>query len=55
MIIILINRKNGAEMMNIVYTRHHSEETDYDVPVKKSKNIGFNKDTHPLSLMVYTD
>lgn len=37
------------------YTRHHSnstsvDETDYDVP---KKNVGFNKETHPLSLMVH--
>ena len=54
--IIYIYRQNGPETMNIVYTRHHSsegEETDYEVPQLKHRNIGFNKDTHPLSLMVY--
>ena len=42
-------------MVNIAYTHHHSfddEATDYDVPPKTYKNIRFNKETHPLSLMV---
>ena len=43
------------EMVNIAYTQHHfsdEEATDYDVPPKQYKNIRFNKETHPLSLMV---
>ena len=44
-------------MVNIAYTYQHfsdDEATDssYDVPPKKYKNIRFNKETHPLSLMV---
>ena len=44
------------EMVNVAYTDHHfpdEEATDYDVPPKQYKNIRFNKETHPLSLMVY--
>ena len=56
MIIMHLYRQNdGTEMVNIAYTHHHSfdeEATDYDVPPKKYKNIRFNKETHPLSLMV---
>jgi hypothetical protein len=32
----------------------HEEATDYDVPQKQYKSIRFNKETHPLSLMVRT-
>ena len=46
---------DANEMVNIAYTRHHStdeEATDNDVPPKQYKKIRFNKETHPLSLMV---
>lgn len=51
-----VYRQNDVnEMVNIAYTQHHfsdEEATDYDVPPKQYKNIRFNKETHPLSLMV---
>ena len=46
------------ETVNYIdYTHHYSsneqeEATDYDVPPKQYKSIRFNKETHPLSLMV---
>ena len=54
--VLFVYRQNdGNEMVNIAYTRHHStdeEATDHDVPPKQYKKIRFNKETHPLSLMV---
>ena len=57
-IVVNINRQNeGVDYID--YTHHYSsdeqeEGTDYDVPPKQYKSIRFNKETHPLSLMVHT-
>ena len=54
------NIRQNENVNYIDYTRHYSsgepmqeEQTDYDIPPKQYKSIRFNKETHPLSLMVY--
>ena len=61
-LILYILKYRQNEAVNYIDYIHHylpdehcqEEATDYDVPTKKYKSIRFNKETHPLSLMVYS-
>ena len=49
---VIIVRDNINRLSRVKIEDHSSDETDYDIPTQK---IGFNKEIHPLSLMVSGD